>query len=131
MASTLTPEDVMFEASRVMCRPFAWGHCDCCSAACDIFAALWGVDPMAPVRGYLGASGARRMMKSHGGLPALADDLADRSGLSEGHAVGGIALSHEISGNRSLLICIKPGFWAGKSLNGMAILRSAAKGWHA
>src|SRR5690606_23486075 len=61
MARAITPEAVMAEAERVMLRPFEWGPCDCCSAACNVFASLWGVDPMAPVRGYSGPLGAARL----------------------------------------------------------------------
>ncbi|WCR18447.1 DUF6950 family protein [Paracoccus alcaliphilus] len=116
-----------------MSRPFEWGRCDCCTAACDVFAALWGFDPMAPVRGYHGAREAAQLMARPGGLAALADDLTRRAGLREGHAVGGLAIvtPSAPSGRPSILICIEPGFWAGKSPNGFAILRCADKGWHA
>ncbi|MDN3711626.1 hypothetical protein QWZ10_06950 [Paracoccus cavernae] len=54
MARAMTPDQVFAAVERVMARPFAWGPCDCSSAACDVFAALWGFDPMARVRGYQG-----------------------------------------------------------------------------
>ena len=56
----------MSEVERVMSRPFEWGRCDCCTAACDVFAALWGFDPMAPVRGYHGAREAAQLMARPG-----------------------------------------------------------------
>lgn len=120
----------MVEVERIMSRPFEWGPCDCCSAACDVFAALWGFDPMEPVRGYRGALGAARMIRRAGGLPELADRLAARLALSTGHATGGLALSAGHRGRRTLLICIMPGLWAGKSKDGFAILRHADRGWH-
>ncbi|MGA0617582.1 DUF6950 family protein [Paracoccus sp. KR1-242] len=131
MARAVSPDQVMAEVERVMSRPFDWGPCDCCSAACTVFAGLWGFDPMAPVRGYRGAFGAKRMLARYGGLGALADDLAARAGLVPGHAVGGLALGDIGPGSGSLLICVAPGIWAGKSMDGFAILRSAEKGWHA
>lgn len=130
MAGALSPERVMAEAERIMSRPFAWGPCDCCTAACDVFAALWGIDPMAPVRGYGGPLGALRMIRRAGGMPALAQSLAGRAGLRDGHAVGGLALSDVPGSRQSLLICIQPGLWAGKSKAGFALVRTAQKGWH-
>lgn len=128
MARTITPEDVFSEAERVMSKPFAWGERDCCSSSCAVFSALWGFDPMASVRGYSGAMGAGRLMSRFGGLLGLAQRLADDAGLRPGHKSGGLAISID---ERSLLICIRPGLWAGKSNLGMALLREAGKGWHA
>lgn len=125
MSNPISPSVVMAEAERVMQRPFVWGACDCCSAACDVFATLWGFDPMAPVRGYGSVRDVARLMRRHSGLMALAETLADRAGLVEGHAPGGLACD-----GRSLLICIQPGLWAGKSKHGLAILRKVEKGWH-
>lgn len=130
MAGTVTPERVMAEVERVMSRPFMWGSCDCCSAACDVFFGLWGIDPMASVRSYRGALAAHRLMARHGGLPALAVVLAERTCLSPGHAVGGLALSDFVGRRQSLLICIQPGQWVGKSSRGFAVVKSAARGWH-
>ena len=130
MARAVTPERVMAEVERIMAQPFAWGPCDCCSAACDVFAALWGVDPMAPVRGYSGALSAHRLMARHGGLGGLADVLARCAGLCDGHRTGGLALSCFPGRRQSLLICIQPGLWAGKSPRGIAMVRAAAKGWY-
>ncbi|UFS64402.1 hypothetical protein LO749_09495 [Paracoccus denitrificans] len=120
----------MAEVERIMSRPFEWGPCDCSSAACDVFAALWGIDPMGPVRGYSGPLAAARMIRRAGGLAALADTLAVQGGLAVGHAAGGIALSAGHRGRQALLICIMPGLWAGKSKDGFAILRNADRGWH-
>lgn len=122
----MTPETVLETVEAVMLRPFEWGPCDCCSAACDVFVRLWGFDPMSPVRGYVGARDAARVIG--GDLGALADRLAVEARLTSGHASGGLALSVD---GRSLLICITPGQWAGKTKGGFAILRAADRGWHA
>ncbi len=121
----------MAEVERVMLRPFEWGPCDCCSAACAVFHALWGIDPMAPFRGYRGALSAARLMRRHGGLEVMAGMMADRAGLIPGHRIGGLAISPAALRHRAILICIEPGLWAGKSKHGFAMLRAAAKGWHA
>ncbi|AGT07910.1 DUF6950 family protein [Paracoccus aminophilus] len=128
MACAVTPDRVMAEVERVMSRPFEWGPRDCCSAACDVFAALWGFDPMARFRGYRGARDALRLMADGGGLPKLCAQVSRETGLIEGHAPGGFGLT-AIEGLPSLLICITPGTWAGKTLRGFALVRSADKGW--
>ena len=114
-----------------MQAPFEWGACDCCSAACTVFARLWGFDPMEHVRGYRGPLQAARLMRSHGGLAALAEASAVRMGLRAGHAIGGLAITPAAARHSALLICIEPGLWAGKSKFGFAIVRAAEKGWHA
>lgn len=128
MARAMTPDQVLTAVEAVMGRPFEWGAADCCTAACDVFAALWGVDPMAEIRAqYTGLKGAAALIRENGGLPAMAESIAAQAGLSAGHAAGGLALSHDA---RSLLVCIEPGAWAGKTQTGFAILRQAGKGWH-
>lgn len=125
----MTPERVMGAVERIMSRPFVWGPSDCCSAACDVFGDLWGIDPMARVRGYHGARGALRLMRDSGGLRGLAAALAREGGLVSGHATGGLSVV-AVEGRASLAICIQPGLWAGKSLRGFALVRSADEGWH-
>lgn len=131
MAGTVTPDRVMAEIERVMSRPFAWGPCDCCSAACGVFHALWGIDPMASVEDYQGPLQAARLMRRYGGLENLSDILTSAAGLQSGHAIGGLAITPATSRHRAILICIQPGLWAGKSKSGFAIVHAAEKGWHA
>lgn len=124
----MTPTQVLTTVDAVMSRPFEWGAADCCTAACDVFTVLWGIDPMAAIRSqYTGLKGAAALIRENGGLPAMAESIAAQTALSEGHAIGGLALSHDA---RSLLICIEPGQWAGKTQTGFAIVRQAGKGWH-
>lgn len=124
----MTPARVMAEVDRIMSRPFEWGPADCCSASCDVFAALWGFDPMAAVRGYVGAVGAARLMAGAGGLRPLASRVLTDAGLVPGHATGGLGLAL-FGGRASLLVCVEPGLWAGKSLRGYALVRAAEMGW--
>jgi len=116
----------------VMDRPWEWGAADCCTAACDVFARLHGVDPMAPLRGLYGTKAeAQAMIAREGGLDALAARLAAFSGLrlSEGQA-GDIGVSGPgvASGGRCLMICVAPG-WAAKTPRGFAILPRAERAW--
>lgn len=129
MAGAVTPDRVLGEVERIMSRPFVWGPADCCSAACDVFAALWGFDPMARLRTYEGPRQALRMLEREGGLRSWAGRVAELAGLSPGHAPGGFGLA-DLGGRSSLLICIEPGLWAGKSMRGYALVRAAEMGWH-
>lgn len=124
----MTPEAVLQAVDAAMSRPFAWGGCDCVSAACDVFARLWGVDPLAPWRGYHGRAEALRIIRGTGGFDALAEAMAHSAALATGHAPGGLALS--LGRQRSMLICIHPGLWAGKTRDGFGITRQAGRGWH-
>jgi len=116
----------------VMDRPWEWGAADCCTAACDVFARLHGVDPMAPLRGLYGTKAeAQAMIAREGGLDALAARLAAFSGLrlSEGQA-GDIGVSGPgvASGGRCLMICTGRG-WAAKSPAGFVIVPRAERAW--
>ncbi|RWR31360.1 hypothetical protein D2T31_05005 [Sinirhodobacter populi] len=125
----MTPEQVLTAVDAVMSRPFEWGVCDCCTAACDVFLRLWGVDPMADVRSqYMGLRGAAALIRENGGFPALVESVLAPIGLTPGHQIGGLAMTLE--GRGSLLICIQPGQWAGKTLNGFALVSRADRGWH-
>ncbi|WP_118138774.1 hypothetical protein [Oceanicella sp. SM1341] len=137
----LTPpgEDVLAHALRVMDRPFAWGHADCCTAACDVFEALFGIDPMAELRGrYATAAGAMRIIAGEGGFAALAERLASTAGLAPGQGGGtagalGLSAPGTATGpqGRALLVCIAPGAWAAKSEGGMSVLPGVERHWHA
>ncbi|WP_404811458.1 DUF6950 family protein [Gemmobacter serpentinus] len=112
----------------VMSCAFAWGGCDCVGAASAVFAALHGRDPLEGVSAWRGPAEAMRIIKAGGGLERLATAQARRLGLREGHAIGGLAVSVDA---RTLLVCIQPGIWAGKTKTGFAIMRQAGRGWYA
>lgn len=130
--------EVLRVVDLIMGQPLIWGASDCCTAACDVFLALHGVDPMAPLRGaYTTGSGAWRAIQSYGGHVAMTEALAAAAGLvpaSDGEP-GLIGLSHEGAavglGGRALLICIQPGEWACKTGNGFGLVGSAERAWRA
>lgn len=128
MASPLTTEAVLAAVDAVMLRPFEWSVCDCCTAACDVFERLHGIDPMAHLREQYGSKrGAIALIRESGGLLSIAQSISAHLGAVEGHATGGIALSED---HRSLMVCIELGLWAAKSETGFVLLSRAAKGWH-
>lgn len=133
----LTPSAVMAEVDRVMSARWQWGSSDCCAAACDVFHALWGIDPMAELRGgYHDAISAYRIIRDWGGFPEMADAFARTACLTVSNGqTGDIGLSRpgDAGGpdGRAMLICIEPGAWAGKSELGYTVLNSAERCWRA
>lgn len=133
--SVISPAAVMAEVERIMSAHWQWGAADCCAAACDVFEALHGIDPMAPVRSaYDSAIGAARLIQTWGGFVAMTEALARAAGLDAGRGeTGEIGLSAQGAAygpeRRAMLICIQPGAWAGKTEAGFAILNTAERCW--
>lgn len=122
---------VMATCMDVMDRPWQWGAADCCTAACDVFLRLYGVDPMLPLRGrYSTRMGALRIIGRMGGMMAMADDLAARAGLVESDGSEGDIGVICFDGQLALGICTGA-IWQGKSERGMAPVRQFARAWRA
>ena len=118
---------VMAVALDVMDRPWEWGEADCCTSVCDVFFRLYGIDPMACLRGkYSTKLGAIRKINSYGGFIPMSKVLADQHDLHECEpkvgAIGAI--------DSSLLICVKPDLWLGKTLHGLSPVSSASVAYH-
>jgi hypothetical protein len=113
---------ILAHAIEVMERPWKWGEADCCTAACDVFMRLTGIDPMASLRGvYTTRAGAVAMIRSLGGFEQMADTLAARAGLTATNgAPGDIAVGRLLDGRHVLTIGVAPGVFVGKSPSGMA-----------
>ena len=121
---------VMAVCLEVMDRPWRWGAADCCTAACDVFSRLHGVDPMQPLRGrYSSRVGAMRLVTQEGGWLTMGEKLARRAGLvaSEGGA-GDIGVIRA-EGQLALGICLAPGVWAAKDEAGMATVPEFVRAW--
>lgn len=111
----MVTEDMVAEAvDAVMHGPWVWGSADCCTAACDVFRRLHGIDPMAPLRGcYATEAEAVALIRSYGGWRRMFAELRDLAGLRPGvGAAGEIGLVRE--GQYSLAIGIGGGMWAGR-----------------
>lgn len=128
MARELDPMAVALE---VMDRPWQWGVADCCTAACDVFHRLHGIDPMAPLRGtYSSRLGAVRAIRARGGWLSMAEGLAAEAGLvvSDG-APGEIGLT-KWHGGAALVVHVGSG-WAGKTERGMQTVETVVRCWRA
>ena len=112
---------------------FRWGRKDCCTAACDAFAELWGIDPMASLRGrYRTRREALALIAEHGGMGTLASELArDARLMSRAPAnarAGDVALM-VVDGRAALGIAVGDGFFAAKGPSGLTVLRTALTCW--
>ena len=118
----------------VMSRRWEWGKSDCCAAACDVFAELHGIDPMARLRGaYASRAEAEAMIAGAGGLHALAERLAAEAKLArvDEPCPGDIGVGgQEVAVGRCLMIRIDRG-WVAKTPSGFAVVPRAEAAWRA
>lgn len=135
MARELTPDAVMEQVERIMSAPWVWGQSDCATSASTVYQALWGIDPIGPVRGtYSDAIGASKLTRNWGGMYRMVETFCLIAGLRPSGAVpGAVGISPEgaskFTESRTALICIQPGVWAGKTHDGFAILNNADGCW--
>jgi len=121
MAGNLIPFDAAREA---MDRPWQWGVADCCTGACDAFLALWGVDPMAELRGkYDDATSAYRAIIARGGWEKMIEGFAKGAGLVPSPGVSGDIGLIKSMGKPALALCVSPGMWAAKNMVGMTLIQ--------
>lgn len=112
---------------------FVWGRRDCCISACNAFAELWGIDPMAQMRGrYRDRRSARETLAAAGGLVCVAVELARESGLRWRYAdfarAGDLALL-PVGGKMALGLAIGDGTFAAKGWWGLAVVDRAEGCW--
>ena len=82
---------------------------------------------MACLRGkYSTKIGAMRKINSYGGFIPMSKALADLYGLKECEPKMGAIGADE----QSLLICVKPKLWLGKTLHGIAPVHSSSVAFH-
>lgn len=114
---------------RIYAAPFVWGVSDCCTRACDVFAALHGIDPMQAWRGrYACARGAARLVRSFGGWLAMCCAMAARAGLVVGADHPGALGVVEIGRRQALAVRVPRG-WAAPVEGGSVIVSRAVACW--
>lgn len=114
----------------VMAGPIVWGASDCCTAACDVFQRLHGVDPMAPLRGvYTTEAAALRLIRSRGGWLRMCRGLAVAALLAPGRGEAG-ELGLLCNGGRfTLAVGLGGGWWAGRIEGGFATTQGMVESW--
>lgn len=127
MVSADEAEAVVVE---IMAGPWVWGRADCCTAACDVFLALHGIDPMAPLRGrYASAREAAMVIALQGGWRAMFGRLGQEAGLRPGAGAPGEIGLVQRAGRHSLAIGLGGGLWAGRIDGGFAMVKGAIQSW--
>ena len=126
----VTADDALAAVVDLMGGPIVWGASDCCTAACDVFARLHGVDPMAPLRGlYTTEAGAIRLIRSRGGWVRMCRGLAVAAGLRAGDGAPG-ELGLLCNGGRfTLAVSVGAGLWAGRVEGGFATTAGMVESW--
>lgn len=126
MAAAVTPDAVRAAALEAMTARWVWGESDCAASACAAFARLFGVDPLAPLRGLYRTAGEAAAAQGPD-WPAVCAAMAEAAGLVEGpEQTGALGLIPHPNG-ASVAICIRPGLWAAKTLGGLAEVRVEAE----
>ena len=119
-------------AAEIMCRPWKWGEADCFTAAGDLFLHLWGVDPVATLRGaYASRREAVAILRARGGLSETLRQAAEAAGLSAGTGAAGEIGVISWRGRAVTAVRVQPGLWVGKSFEGMALAPGEGRGWRA
>ena len=112
-----------------MRHPFKWGLRSDCTAACEAFKALHGVDPLAgSTDNYSTALGAARILKRAGCYLAWCE-ATFRLPQTTTPEAGDIALINSADTfGAALAICIQPGEYATKTERGMVITTADIQG---
>lgn len=136
MAAIVTGDAVMAAAREVMLVPWAWGQADCCTSVCDVVLALYGVDPMATLRGsYDGQVEADALADMAGGFLDLAAGIAAQAGFKPVSGpnwpgdVGVTVQGVHRPDRRALAICAGAGAWVCKSPRGLTIVPKVERAW--
>lgn len=113
---------LMDVALRIAERPWKWGETDCCTFACDVFAEVYGIDPMAPLRGrYDNLMGAGRLIHEAGGLEPLSRKLLRDAGLKPCEPrEGALGVVTDTGGAKAAAICVASGLWLARTATGIS-----------
>lgn len=110
--------------------PWRWGKRDCGLTACQAFEIYHGVQLNIPISGeYSTRREFLELLKAHGGMEALAENLAELNGLISGIGVSGEIGIIETRRRLVLGFCHSPGFWLVKSKRGFKTFPSALRSW--
>lgn len=121
--------DIIKLADDHMSGEIVWGTRDCCTGACDVFHALYGVDPMWPLRGsYDTKYGAYREITARGGWLDMTTRLADLCALFDGDgSFGEIGVTKQgvanLTGGRALAVSGGNLGWIVRTEMGYAIIK--------
>lgn len=129
----MTPATALACARDRMSGPFVWHDKDCCTAAANAFAELWGVDVAAHIRGaYRNALGAARILRAAGGYEPWFLTACRVAGLSRSVAprAGDLVLIPlpAVFLGAVMALCFGPSDFALKGRDGITYLRRSVPG---
>jgi hypothetical protein len=126
----VSAERAMAAVLQVMTGPIVWGRSDCCAAACDVFALLHGVDPMAPLRGvYTSEAQALRLIRARGGWVQMCEGLARAALLVPGTGAAGELGLLCLDGRFTLAVGVGGGMFAVRIEGGFATTAGQVASW--
>lgn len=126
----MTPDQVVAAAVAHMAGPWSWRDA-CYGPACDAFAALYGFDPMASVRGRFSTErGALLFVRRRGGMVKCVSGILEPQRFTRNEVPGALGLV-PVSGpfKSALAICVQPGLWAAKCEEGFATVNEFEVSW--
>jgi len=126
----VTPDQVVAAAVAHMAGPWSWRDA-CYGPACDAFAALYGFDPMASVRGRFSTErGALLFVRRRGGMVECVSRILEPQGFTQSEAPGslGVVPAPDAFGG-AMAICVQPGVWARRARHGLAIVKCEGAAW--
>jgi hypothetical protein len=111
--------DVAIELAEM---PWEWGQADCCTFACDVFARVYGIDPMADIRGtYDSAASAARLVAARGGMAHNVRATLRAAGLVPCEPrEGALGVITDTGGAMVAAICAAPGVWLARTATGIS-----------
>jgi len=126
----VTPDHVVAAAVAHMAGPWSWREA-CYGPACDAFAALYGFDPMASVRGRFSTErGALLFVKRRGGMVRCVAGILEPQGFVQGQSPGALGVvSSTDSFGGAVAICVQPGTWARRAQHGLAVVNCEGIAW--
>ncbi|MGJ8561680.1 MAG: DUF6950 family protein [Litorimonas sp.] len=129
MARVITPARVFGVARSHLSEPFEWRAGRDCTAACVVFEALHGVDPLARFdQAYTSSVEACLILKRAGGYLAWCRSIFDIEETETPQAGDLVLIQSSGPLGAALSICIQSGEYAAKTETGMIIVRSKVLG---
>lgn len=128
----MTPDQAMSAVLDRMAGPFIWGQSDCCTSASDVFCDLFGIDPMASLRGhYTTEAGAMTIIRANGGWRGMTRRCAAQAGLVDGRGAAGEIGLLKLPDRFVLAACVGFGQWAGRVDGGFTTDGNVVACWQA
>lgn len=117
-----------------MSRPWDWVTSDCIRDAGDVFISLFGIDPVATLRGKYGSARSAMKLSSQGQRRDFVEASFGKSGLVDSRNIGAIGLSYNggptFDGLATVLHC-GDDWWIGKAMSGYSLVKNTdVRGFH-